>query len=196
MRYLIVIFLMLYPFMTIGAQQRELEINYIAHDHFTEPLLRQVDEIYNVNAYNSNRKTYLYLANADSPIVMLCLPDKEKEYNDFCYAISSQIKHNIWPEEDIKHILNLLRDDDFINEDNQPRYSFVTLNFYVTSSFWQYRYYETLIGRLFWDLDLTEYENCVVNIYRPEDDAFDYNEDCPFGPKRLNGDKKIYMYTF
>ena len=180
----------------MSAQQRELEINYIAHDHYTESLLKQIEDIYQVNSYNMNKRTYLYLANTDSPTIVLCSPETEKEYNEMCYSISSQIKHNIWPEEDIKQILNLLKEDDFVSEDNQPRYSFVTFNFYVTSSFWQYRYNETLIGRLFWDLDLSQYENCEVKIHRPEDDVFEYNEDSPFGVKRHNGDKKIYMYTF
>lgn len=183
-------------FLSSQAQDRELEINYIAHDHFNEAILNAVDRIYNASVYNNTRKTYLYLANADNPIILRCDPNQQKEFEDFQYAISSQLKHNVWPEVDIKRIMELLQEDDFIDDDGNPRYDFFTLNFYITPSFWSYNYNETLIARLFWDLELSKKNNIQVNIYHPANDGVQYDEKHMFGPKNLNGDYKVYMFTY
>ena len=178
------------------GQDRELEINYIAHDHFNEAILNAVNDIYNTNVYNSTRKTYLYLANADNPIILKCESGHEKGFKDFQYAISSQLKHNVWPEVDIQRIFELLKEDDFIDDEGNLRYDFFTLNFYITPSFWSYNYNETLIARLFWDLELSDRDNIQVNIYHPENDGAHYDEEHMFGPKKLNGDYKVYMFTY
>ena len=178
------------------GQDRELEINYIAHDHFNNAILNKVEEIYNISAYNNNRNTYLYLANTDNPIILKCDPNQQQEFEDFQYEISCQLKHNVWPEVDIKKIFELLKEDDFIDDDGNPRYDFFTLNFYITSSFWSYSYHETLSARLFWDLELSEKNNVQINIYRPENDRIKYDEKLMFGPKKLNGDYKVYMFTY
>lgn len=178
------------------AQDCELEINYIAHDHFNEAILNKVDDIYRISAYSDTRKTYLYLANADNPIIIMCDQEHQKEFDDFRYTINSQLKHNVWPEVDVQRILELLKEDDFIDENGEPRYSLFTLNFYTTPSFWTYGYNETLIARLFWILELSENSNCHVNIYHPENDGVEYDEEYMFGPKKLNGDYKVYMYTY
>ena len=178
------------------AQDRELEINYIAHDHFNEAILNAVDRIFNTSAYNKNRETYIYLANANNPIILKCDPDNQKEYEDFLYTLNSQLKHNVWPEVDIQRILELLKVDDFIDDNGKPRYSFFTINFYITPSFWIYNYNETLIARLFWDLELPQKCNYQVNIYHPENDDFQYDQEHMFGPKKLNGDYKVFMFTY
>lgn len=188
--------LLLFSFLCVLAQERELEIDYIAHDHFNEAILNAVDEIYQTNAYSKNRQTYLYLANAENPIILRCDSNHQKEFENFRYSINSQLKHNVWPEVDIQRILELLKGDDFIDDNGKPRYSFFTLNFYITPSFWSYNYNETLIARLLWDLELPDMTNYQVNIYHPENDGVQYDEDHMFGPKKLNGDYKVYMYTY
>lgn len=178
------------------AQDCELEINYIAHDHFNEAILDKVDDIYNISAYSDTRKTYLYLANADNPIILKCDQDHQKEFEDFRYTINSQLKHNVWPEVDIRRILELLKEDDFIDENGEPRYSSFILNFYVTPSFFSYNYSETLIARLFWDLELFDKIDCVVNLFLPELDGVKSGKEHVFGPKKLNGENKVYVYTY
>ena len=185
----------LVPFVS-QAQERELEINYIAHDHFSGQLLDALDEIYQVSAYNKNRTTYLYLANADKPIVLKCASDRKKEFEEMRHVIGSQLKHNVWPEVDIQGIIELLKTDDFIDEKGKSRYNFFTLNFYITPSFWRYGYNETLIARLFWDLELSEKSDFAVNIYHPKGDEFQYDEERIFGPKKLNGNYKVYIYAY
>ena len=49
---------------------------------------------------------------------------------------------------------------------------------------------------LLWDLELPDMTNYQVNIYHPENDGVQYDEDHMFGPKKLNGDYKVYMYTY
>ena len=188
--------LMLMAPWTAMAQEKELEINYIAHDHYTNHLLDAIDEIYQVSAYNKNRNTYLYLANADKPVVVKCVPDRKKEFEELRNLIGSQIKHNVWPEVDIKGIIDLLDSDDFIDGSGKPRYSFFTLNFYVTPSFFMYGYNETLIARLFWDLELPGKSDFAVNVYHPEGDGYQYDEEHIFGPKKLNGDYKVYIFSY
>lgn len=180
----------------LRAQDSELEINYIAHDHFNEAILNKVDDIYNASAYSDTRKTYLYLANANDPIILKCDQEHQKEYEDFRYTINSQLKHNVWPEVDVQRILKLLKEDDFIDDNGEPRYRTFTLNFYVTPSFLSYNYSETLIARLFWVLELSSQNNCVVNMYLPEIERTKSGEEHVFGPKKLNGNYKVYMYTY
>ena len=196
MRKIILIIICLFSQFTLFSQELELEIDYIAHDHFNEAILNAVDEIFQTNAYSKTRHTYLYLANAESPIVLKCSSNNQKQYEDFRYTINSQLKHNVWPEVDIQRILDLLKEDDFIDDSGAARYGFFTINFYITPSFWSYNYNETLIARLFWDLDLAGKTNFQVNIYHPENDGFKYDEEHMFGPKKLNGDYKVYMYTY
>ena len=180
----------------VWSQDRELQIHYIAHDHFNESVLKIVDNIFQINASDPNKHVYLYLANAESPFILKCDKDKQNEFDEFRYAINSQLKHNVWPEVDIQKILELLEDDDFIDEDGAPRYDFFSLNFYTSPSFWSYNYNETLIARLFWDLELSGMTDFVMNIYHPENDGVQYDENHLFGPKKLMGDYKVYLYTY
>lgn len=180
----------------VHAQDMELEINYIAHDHFNAEFLDKVDEIYMINRGSRSRKTYLYLANADTPEILVCNTAEQKEFDTFKYNLNSQLKHNVWPEVDLKKLVELLESDDFIDDNGNPLYSYFTLNFYITSSFWLYNYQETLIARLFWILELADKENVIVNIYHPEGDPIQYDPDNMLGVKRLNGDYNLYMFTF
>ena len=180
----------------MGGQSRELVINYIAHDHYNDAILNAVDDIFNTSAYNNNRSTYLYLANAENPLILKCDSNHQKEFEDFRYAINSQLKHNVWPDVDIQKLLELFREDDFLSESGHARYSYFTLNFYITPSFWSYNYNESLIARLFWDLELPDKTDFVVNIYHPENDGVTYDEEHMFGPKKLNGDYKVYLLTY
>ena len=176
--------------------QNELEINYIAHDHYNGPLLDLVDDIFQSKAYDTNRHTYIYLANANEPKVLLCNLDKYKELEEFKYTLNGQITHNVWPEVDIMKLLELLKEDDFVDDWGNSRYNFFTLNFYVTPSFITYGYAETLIARLFWDLDLSTSSNFVVNLYLPDDVDTNYDMEKIFGAMKLLGDYQMYIYTF
>lgn len=180
----------------LRGQNQELVINYIAHDHYNEAILNAVDDIFNTDAFNNNRSTYLYLANAENPLILKCDRNHQKEFEDFRYAINSQLKHNVWPDVDIQRLLELLRQDDFLAESGEARYSFFTLNFYITPSFWSYNYNESLIARLFWDLELPSKTDFLVNIYHPENDGFQYDKDHMFGPKKLNGNYEVYLLTY
>lgn len=183
--------------LSAGAQGSELVINYIAHDHYTNELLGVVEEIFQTNSYNTNKSVYLYLANADRPVILKCDSQKEREFNDFCTALSNQLKHTIWPEVDIKNILDLLLKDDFKDNSGRMLYQYVTFNFYITSSFWMYGYVESLIGRLMWDLEVESFKDTVVlQLYHPRDENFQYDEEHMFGPKKLNGNYKVYMNDF
>lgn len=183
--------------LTAYAQnERELEINYIAHDHFTSELLNVIDNLYQTNAFKKNKTTYLYLANAANPIILKLDSRNQKAYESFRDELNKQIKHNIWPEKDIQGIIDLLRADDFIDARGKKRYDFFFLNFYITPSFWSYNYNETLIARLLWDLELPGKDGFQVTIYHPENDGYDYDEEHMFGPKKLNGDYTVYLLTY
>ncbi len=189
-------FFILLSFVT-QAQDRELEIHYIAHDHYGDAILKKVDDIFNMGSYMPNRVTYLYLANANNPIILKCDSNNQKGFEKFKEAIGRQLAYNIWPEEDIKRILELLRDDDFIDDDGKARYSRFSINFYTTPSFWTCNYNETLIARLFWVLELSPKSNVHVSIYYPEkNDGYKFNPERMFGPKRLNGDNEVFMFTY
>lgn len=196
MKKLFLILALGFSFVALRAQERELEINYFAHDHFNESILNALDNLFQTNAFNKNKQTYFYLANAESPLILKVDRDKQNEFEEFRYAINSQLKHNVWPEVDIQKILELLQEDDFINDFGEPRYDFFTLNFYTTPSFWSYSYNETLIARLFWDLDLASKSNFQMNIYHPENDGMQYDDNRLFGPKKLTGDYQVYLYTY
>lgn len=196
MKKLIFCVLLCFPFPFLQAQPRDLEIDYIAHDRYNGAILNAVKGIFQTHSVNKNKQTYLYLANADHPLILKCDENAQDEFDEFCYALNGQARHNIWPEADVLRILELLREDDFIDDEGNPRYDFFTLNFYITPSFWTYNYKETLIARLFWDLELSDKKNFHVNVFHPENDGFDYDETPLFGPKNLNGDYKVYLFTY
>ncbi len=194
-KFLVISIAMNMLFSTLYAQQvRELEINYIAHDHHTESLLRVVDEKYRMST--ANRQTYLYLSNADTPIILDCNRSDEQSFEEFRFKITSQVKHNVWPEVDIKRLLGLLQEDDFIDEDGKQKYDYVSLNFYITSSFWTIKYNETLIGRLLWNLDIEKMNNINVSIFYPENEELDYNDEFLLGHKKLEGAYQLFMFTY
>lgn len=196
MKKFIATILLIYSSFAVFSQDRELEINYIFHDHFNGSLLDAMEKLYGNAAYNPNKTTYIYMANAMDPIILKCTEDSQKEFEDFCYALNSQIKHNAFIDVDIENILRLLNEDDFEDSDGNPTYDYFTLNFYITPSFITEGYNESLVARLFWDLELASKKNTQITLYHPADDGVEYDMEHLFGPKKLNGDYEVYMITF
>lgn len=193
MRSITCVFFMIFSLFTLRAQKEKLEINYIAHDHYNGAFLKVVENIY-FNAYNSN--TYLYLANANEPSIYLCDEKNYKGYEDFMTVLNGQLSHNVWAEVDVAKIIELVSNDDFVDNSGRSKYQYFTLNFYVTPSFFTYGYAETLISRLYWDLDLANYKNATVNVFLPSDvdlESFKGN----YGTMNLMGQNEItYYLTF
>lgn len=181
--------------LSAGGQDRELVINYIAHDHYTNEMLDVVEEIFQTHSHNSNKSVYLYLANGGSPVILKCEERNRRQFQDFCTVINADTKHISRPEVDIQRILDLLSQDDFKDNSGRMRYDYVTFNFYITYSFWNAGFVESLIGHLMWDLDFDSIPNALLQIYRPrEDEKFD--ESMLFGPKRLNGNYKVFIFDY
>lgn len=187
---------MLLSLITLRAQKESLEINYFAHDHYNGALLQEVDNIYNSKAYDPNSHTYLYLANAAEPSILLCNANNYQGLEDFKTLLNEQISHNIWAEVDIDKIIDLVSKDDFIDSSGRRKYQYFTINFYVTPSFFTYGYVETLISRLYWNLDLSNHQNANVNIYLPSDVDLNGFKNLNQGAMKLMGDYKIDIFTY
>lgn len=195
MRSITCVIFMLLSLFTLRAQKENLEINYFAHDHYNGAFLNVIDDIFNTKAYDSNSHTYLYMANASEPSVLLCDSNNYKGLEDFKTMLNGQLSHNVWAEVDIAKIIELVSKDDFIDNSAKPRYQYFTLNFYLTPSFFTYGYAETLISRLYWDLDLANHKNASVKVYLPSDVDVE-NFKASYGAMKLMDANEITLLTF
>lgn len=166
---------------------------YVSHDRQTnvqslsQELQRAFDDL---KEYNN--AGIFYLANGEEPVIVkVNLPDEnEKDFPHLIGEMQERLAHNISAGFDVDNILSIFEKSDFIDEQGALRYNSVNWNFYVTSSFWAMGYNESVIGTLFWTLDMGELranKEFYLNVLRSSSEDFKYNVLQPIGIKNYNG---------
>lgn len=164
-----------------------MELYYISYDRSTpiKDLCSTISLTFNSSCV-SDRNVYLYLPNADSPIIVKASEENREQFE----AMLSKIRQgttNIFPDVDISHICNLFNNDDFLGDDGMMKYERLSITFYLCPSFWINGYNETLISKLLFILDTNnlDQEHFSLDLYKSTEDSFEYDEENLFGVKKL-----------
>lgn len=178
------------------AQTKSLEFYYIAHDHY-ETRISSVLSVVHDNASNDpDRTVVFYLANGYKPLIHLVSRGDQDDYLAFVEELNSRTSHPVMPNIDRDEILDVLSGKKLLNTEGFKSYNKVTFNFFVTPGFVSMDYGDTLIGGLFWAMDLDELPLNVLQInvfHSPEEQL---TEDRLFGRKKLTGDFPVQISTF
>lgn len=174
--------------------QNKLEFYYIAHNQYEVALTALLDDIRLDARYDNNRRVIFYLSNRKDPVYLVVSPNDEKEYEIFRDALNSQSSHTVYPEVDRMKIMELFSTGNAIPTIGFSSYDRVVFNFYVNRGFVEMEYGDSLIGRLYWDMDLASLPRKDVNVYYPSSE--EVNEDKVFGQKNLFGDYEPLINTF
>ena len=198
--------LTLFLFPSIYAQEkqdRELNFYYIAHDrstnvqHLSRELQQQFD---NLKEYDN--VGIIYLANGEEPIIIqVNTPNEnEKEFPYIIGELQEKLGHDITAYYDVDRIISLFEEIPFLDEKRHLLYSSVNWNYYITSNFWSMLYNESIIGTLYWVMNMDELrrdEDFYINILRSSDDLIDFDKNNAIGIKNysnINSNVAIVTY--
>ncbi len=192
-RFVIMIIAILFVATPLMAQDAKKKLNfiYITHSDKTQTgrLIVRLREEFN-RALRMKEPTIFYLTNGRTPLVVQVNTsnDNRKDFGEIVYQLQSMRSHSVNPQTDIRTIMSLVEDLRIDNEGGAPLYSKINWEYYVNSSFWQAGYNESIIARLYWILDMQQWEKSnymTMRIYYGEKDPLPINEEAPFGNKNL-----------
>ncbi len=185
------------------GQEQSLQFYYIMKDHHIKvnPLVEEIQDIFDFARVDRNSAAIFYLANWDEPIVVkLNLPGDNRDDMDKIFeALMTKSETTVNPSSDLEKISGLFDDLPLIKEDGTKAFSRVEFNYYVTPSFWDLSYNEQIIAALYFvmDMDADWARNYVfMSILHQEGDGLSVNEDQPFGPADLPVGYKFQVLTY
>lgn len=168
--FIIVLAFLVFPF--TGKASKVLSFYYIAHDHneysIEDALKRARDR-----ALSSPDETmFFYLANDDSPLLMRVGNGDQKQFEEFIETLKSSSEHSVSSDVDKMQILQLFSKDIAFGDFDR-----IVLNFYINPDFVRRGFCESIIGRLFWDLELDGMPSSrlEINLFHHFDDEFNYS---------------------
>lgn len=147
--------------------------------------------------------TIFYLAHGSSPKIVKFnmgedIKESQEEYKRNIEYNVGNVKTVSWQLEaasDRQNILNLLRTYNFIDEDGQFVYGDAVIDFHVGKEVWSKGANESLIGALFFDLDIAKYlgpkMKMHVYAYWPPADGSPYKDGKPFGELNFDDINKL-----
>lgn len=179
--------------MTSFAQPGEKSLNlyYFVHERSTpvRELCREIEEYFNIAVSDPNTDTFLYMANAETPIVVYCSENNRSDLNNMLAELRTRRSHPVFPEDDIRRIVELFNQNDYRDAYGNEKYSMVNAIFYIGDNFWINAYPETLISRLAFIMDWEKEKSDFLHleVYTYEADGFDYESERKdmFGKKQL-----------
>lgn len=164
----------------VFAQEgKVLSLYYFDHERSTpvRKLCAVIDDLFTTGASDANTDYILYLPNGENPFVVPCKEEYRPEYNRFLGELRDNRYHTIFPEDDIKHIVDLFSKYNYLDENGKRLYETVNVVFYIGQDFWLNGYTESLIAKLAFIMDWAklDVEFFHLDIYRDENDTFDYD---------------------
>lgn len=174
----------------IDASQQMFSFVYIAWDRSMsmQTLLDNMRDAYNHALVDG--PTIFYLSCGSQPIIVrVNTPDDNRDMyeQELLDNLRQQIDYSVDGIYDKQRIHELLRENNFVDENGNLVYKRTDFAFHVGQKFWDMANNETLIAALFFELDLGSYlsgESFGVNVYCPR--ALDIDGKYPFG--KLNPD--------
>lgn len=166
---------------------------YIAHDVNT-PKQRLIDRLkmHQNEAYEEGEDVIFYLASGDDPIVVEYNVGKDnKEAFDEVLVgeINERISHDVDAIGDVERILELIDKADIMDENRNLKYYSVEFDFFVNPKFWTLGNNETVIGQLYYALDVPKVQGSPIKfmLYEAKEDRVSYPEGKPFGDMNPDG---------
>lgn len=186
-----------------NKQDRELHFFYIAHDRSTniQKLSRELQQQFD-NLKEYDNVGIFYFANGEEPIIIqVNTPNEnEKEFPIIIGEIQNKLAHDITAYYDVDRILSLFEEIPFLDEGHHLLYSSVNWNYYVSSYFWSMLYNESVIGTLYWVMNMDELrkdEDFYINILRSSDDHIDLDRNNVIGIKNYsNINSNVAVVTY
>lgn len=192
-RFILMIIAILFVSAPLMAQNTKKKLNfiYITHSDNTQTsrLIARLREEYS-RVLRMKEPTVFYLTNGRTPLVVQINTERDnrKNFGEIVYQLQTMRSHSVNPPTDIKKIMSLVEELKIDNENGAPLYSKINWEYYVNSSFWKAGYNESIIAKLYWVLDMQQWEKSnymTLRIYYGEKDPLPINEEAPFGDKNL-----------
>ena len=176
--------------------QQTFRLVYIAHDNSmsVQALEKSLQDAYNHAMMEG--PTVFYMANGSNPIIVRInmADDNRGDFeNVLLSSLRSQPNHTIDGSGDKRRIIEMLNQHNFVTTEGDLRYGQTAFEFFVGKSFWTNYNNETLIGALFFELDIVNFimgGRVSFNVYCPRTFMPD-NAQEPFGPLNPDGINQI-----
>ena len=188
---LIAVVAMILPLTAQNTGNKVLNIIYVAHSTRTQTdkLIERLREEFE-RSRTSKNPTVFYLTNGRAPIIvqMNTAKDNRKDFGEIIYRLQSMRAHSVNAQTDVNTLIKLFDELNVLSEENKPMYQKVEWTYYIDSSYWQAKYNESVIEKLYWVLDMHGMEamNYLrVNIYHGSKDRMPIDKNAPFGAKNL-----------
>lgn len=125
--------------------------------------------------------------------------DKELAFVEIISALQDANSHDVIATEDIKNIIELFDEYNFVEDDGSIMYNSVSFDFYVGASFWTLGNNEKVISHLYHDFSMSELpkDKFNLNIYVPKTDHVSFPEGMPFGDNNIEGiNDKLKLFEY
>ena len=170
---------------------KDLNFYYIAHDRNTnvQRLSRELQQQFD-NLKEYDNVGIFYLANGEKPIIIkVNTPDEnEKEFSHLIGEIQDNMSFDISADYDLNRIISLFEEIPFLDDNRHLLYKTVNWSYYVTSFFWSMYYNESIIGALYWIMNMDELrkDEFYLNIIRSPEDNIEFDRSKAIGDKNFN----------
>ena len=185
------------------SQSSSLQFLYITKDYNTlvNPLIEEIEDVYNFVTGDSSRAAIFYLADWDTPIIVrVNLPGDNRRDMDRLYsALVTKSEVSSYPLYDLEIIPALFERYPLRSESGAKTFSDVELRYYVSPTFWNLSYNEQVIASLWFIMDFDQpwsKDYVDMSIFHQDGDGLKPDWDHPFGPKDLCSNYKFQLMTY
>ena len=157
------------------AQSRTVELYYIAHDDDGTVLSGLIDAVHSFVRNDQDRKVLFYLSIGSNPKFVLASRDDSKEFASFIKELTSGSTHPVSPKLDMGNMLAILSSGNMLPAGGLQDLDKLVLNFFISRNFVARGYGDEIIGRLFWDMELSQIPDgkLEINILHPKKETLD-----------------------
>lgn len=194
--FLISLIFLVFPGPLSQARGKSLELYYIAHDHYETTISTILEKVRADARNNPERTVVFYLADGPKSQFFKVSPEDEDAWIAFNDELVSRTAHPVTPLADRDAIMDLLTREDIMGDKGFDAFDRVVLNFYITPGFVSMDYGDTLIGGLYWNMDLASLpsDKLQINVFHAPDAKV--SPDRLFGRKRLTGNFPVRISPF
>lgn len=178
-------------------RKQNLIFIYAVHDEYTAVtnLVEVIKSAYDQAVRNEDR-LIVYIPNLNKPLVIqVNTPtdtiDSEIALGEVITELRDKVSHPMRIKFDIKKILELFEENEFLNEDGNLAFREVQFTMYITSKFWKDGYNERVIPALYFSLDVQKLiaanQRFFMQVrYSKNDTNVAEYKDFPYGLKNYN----------
>lgn len=172
------------------SRQNSLRFIYIYHtpDTPVAELCRTLTNSFN-DARNYHLPTIMYLAYMDSPYIATAGmgTDNVEAFERIINRLQEKRFHPIDTNGDLKKLIELFDEHDFLTDWGTPKYESMYWSFYVNQEYWDANYNELIISKLYYALELGTLPADFLRfqIFYSGTEEFHYDKEYPFGQKNL-----------